>query len=41
MKLAMRFAAGLLAGAASAGLQAQESVPPAVPAEPAPAQAAL
>ncbi len=34
----IRFAAGLLAGAASAGLQAQE-VPPGVPAQPAPAHA--
>jgi hypothetical protein len=35
----IRFAAGLLAGAASAGLQAQEMAVPAAPARPAPAQA--
>jgi hypothetical protein len=40
MKLGMRFAAGLLAGSTSAALQAQEAAPPAVLAEPAPAQAA-
>ncbi len=40
MKPGVRFAAGLLAGVASAGLQAQEMTPPAVPAQPAPAQAA-
>lgn len=39
MKSGLRFAAGLLAGAASAGLQAQGLPGPAAPAQPAPAQA--